>query len=183
MAKFFEQLSDSHTAFIQQQKLFFTATAPQSGRINLSPKGMDTFRILSPSKVAYLDLTGSGNETAAHIRENGRITIMFCSFTENPLILRLYGHGEVITPKHPQWRSHIEEFQPIAGMRQIILLHIDSVQTSCGYAVPLYSYEGERDTLARWAEKKGEEGIHQYWHERNQISIDGLPTHLLDDKS
>ena len=183
MAKFFDQLNDSHTAFIQQQKLFFTATAPQNGRINLSPKGMDSFRILSPSKVAYLDLTGSGNETAAHIAENGRITLMFCSFTENPLILRLYGQGAVIAPGHSQWLNHLKAFQPIAGMRQIILLHIDSIQTSCGYAVPLYDYRGERDTLARWAEKKGEEGIRQYWEDRNQTSIDGLPTHLLDQES
>ena len=183
MAKFFDQLNDSHIEFIQQQKLFFTATAPQSGRINLSPKGMDTFRILSPNKVAYLDLTGSGNETAAHIAENGRVTIMFCSFMENPLILRLYGQGEVITPRHPQWQATLESFQSIAGMRQIIVQHIDSIQTSCGYAVPLYSYEGERDTLERWAEKKGEQGIQQYWQDRNQTSIDGLPTHLLEDDS
>ena len=143
-------------------------------------KGMDTFRVLDNTTVAYLDLTGSGNETAAHIGENGRMTIMFCSFAENPLILRLYGHGEVITPNHTQWQSHVKAFNPMPGMRQIIAMHIDSLQTSCGYAVPLYNYEGERDTLARWAEKKGEDGIRQYWQERNQNSIDGLPTHLLD---
>ncbi|WP_455211037.1 pyridoxamine 5'-phosphate oxidase family protein [Kaarinaea lacus] len=180
MAKFFNKLDDSQIAFIEQQKLFFTATAPLSGRINLSPKGMNTFRIFDASTVGYLDLTGSGNETAAHIAENGRITIMFCSFADKPLILRLYGRGEVITPRHPDWSTHIETFQPIAGMRQIILMRVDSVQTSCGYAVPMYHYEGERDTLERWAEKKGEEGIQQYWEERNQTSIDGLPTHLLD---
>jgi hypothetical protein len=183
MAKFYEQLKDTHVEFIQQQKLFFTATAPESGRINLSPKGMDTLRILDANTVAYLDLTGSGNETAAHIADNGRMTMMFCSFADNPLILRLYGQGEVITPKHPRWQTLLHEFQPMPGMRQIILLHIDSVQTSCGYAVPLYSYEGERETLARWAEKKGENGIRQYWKERNQNSIDGLPTHLFDKKS
>ena len=180
MAKFYNELSDTHIAFIHQQTLFFTATAPQVGRINLSPKGMDTFRVLDNTTVAYLDLTGSGNETAAHIGENGRMTIMFCSFAENPLILRLYGHGEVITPNHTQWQSHVKAFNPMPGMRQIIAMHIDSLQTSCGYAVPLYNYEGERDTLARWAEKKGEDGIRQYWQERNQNSIDGLPTHLLD---
>ena len=183
MAKFFNQLNDAHIAFIQQQKLFFTATAAQSGRINLSPKGMDTLRILNPNTVAYLDLTGSGNETAAHIAENGRITIMFCSFDEDPLILRLYGRGEVITPNNQQWHSHIKLFKPLPGTRQIIAQRIDSVQTSCGYAVPLYQYEGERDTLARWAEKKGEQGIRKYWEERNQSSIDGLPTHLLDKDS
>jgi hypothetical protein len=183
MAKFFEQLNNTHIEFIQQQKLFFTATAPKSGRINLSPKGMDTFRIINSGTVAYLDLTGSGNETAAHIADSGRMTIMFCSFADNPLILRLYGKGEVITPNHPQWQTQLQEFQSMPGMRQIIVLHIDSVQTSCGYAVPLFSYEGERKTLARWAEKKGEDGIRQYWEERNQTSIDGLPTHLFDKES
>jgi hypothetical protein len=183
MAKFFDQLNPTHIEFMRQQKLFFTATAPLAGRINLSPKGMDTLRIVDASTVAYLDLTGSGNETAAHIADNGRMTIMFCSFTDKPLILRLYGQGEVITPKHSQWQRHMDNFKSMPGMRQIIVLHIDSVQTSCGYAVPLYSYEGERETLARWTEKKGENGIRQYWQDRNQTSIDGLPTHLLDKKS
>lgn len=183
MAKFYDQLNDTQMVFIRQQKLFFTATAPQDGRINLSPKGMDTLRIINSSQVSYLDLTGSGNETAAHIADDGRMTIMFCSFDDNPLILRLYGRGEVITPNNAQWQPHIKLFEPLPGMRQIIVMHINSVQTSCGYAVPLYSYQGERDTLARWAEKKGEQGIRQYWTERNQTSIDGLPTHLLDEKS
>jgi hypothetical protein len=181
MANFCEQLNTSHIEFIQQQKMFFTATAPQAGRVNVSPKGMDTFRILDENCVAYLDLTGSGNETAAHIADNGRLTIMFCSFDADPLILRLYGHGKVITPKHPQWQQTLQAFQPVVGMRQIILLNIDSVQTSCGFAVPLYSYEGERDTLVNWAKKKGDEGLHQYWKDRNQTSIDGLPTRLLDE--
>lgn len=180
MAKFYQELDDTHIKFIAQQKLFFTATAPHSGRINLSPKGMDSFRIIDRNTVAYLDLTGSGNETAAHIGENGRLTVMFCSFTENPLILRLYGRGEVITPNHPQWQKHFAYFDAILGMRQIIVSHLDSIQTSCGYAVPRYHYEGERDTLERWAEKKGENGIRQYWQEKNQFSIDGLPTGLLD---
>ena len=182
MANFFNELNNSHIEFIQQQKMFFTATAPQSGRINLSPKGMDTFRIINANQVAYLDLTGSGNETAAHIADNGRLTIMFCSFDANPMILRLYGHGKVISPKHAQWEEYLNVFQPIIGMRQIILLNIDSLQTSCGFAVPLYSYEGERDTLLRWAKKKGDEGIQQYWQDRNQTSIDGLPTQLLVDE-
>lgn len=180
MAKFSSELSDSHIDFIQQQKMFFTATAVNSGRVNLSPKGMDTFRVLDKNKVAYLDLTGSGNETAAHINNNGRLTIMFCGFTDIPLILRLYGQGQVLTPNHSQWQNHIDNFVSITGMRQIIVLDIESVQTSCGYAVPLYQYEGERDTLVRWAEKKGEQGIRDYWQQRNQISIDGLPTKLLE---
>jgi hypothetical protein len=180
MANFVNELSESHIQFIQQQKLFFTATAPTTGRVNLSPKGMDTFRVIDNHTAAYLDLTGSGNETAAHINDNGRLTIMFCSFTGDPLILRLYGKGEVITPKHELWEEKTRLFTIMPGTRQIILLHIDSVQTSCGFAVPLYSYEGERDTLIRWAKKKGEEGIRQYWQDRNQTSIDGLPTNLLE---
>lgn len=181
MANFFSQLNTKHLEFIQHQKMFFVATAPSSGRINLSPKGMDTFRIIDAKHVAYLDLTGAGNETAAHIKDNGRMTVMFCSFDTEPLILRLYGRGTVITPNHAQWRDYLQSFQPIAGMRQIILLSIDSLQTSCGFAVPLYHFEGERDTLLRWAEKKGDKGIHQYWLDRNQTSIDELPTGLLTD--
>ena len=180
MAKFVNELTESHIQFIHQQKMFFTATAPTSGRINLSPKGLDTFRIIDKHTAAYLDLTGSGNETAAHINDNGRLTIMFCSFTGDPLILRLYGTGEVITPKHVLWDDKISLFKQFSGTRQIISLRVESVQTSCGFAVPLYSYEGHRDTLVQWAEKKGENGIRQYWQDRNQISIDGLPTKLLE---
>jgi len=182
MANFFNQLNNTHIEFIHRQQMFFTATAPHSGRINLSPKGMDTFRIFDANHVAYLDLTGSGNETAAHITDNGRLTIMFCSFDADPLILRLYGQGKVITPKHTQWRETLRAFQPITGMRQIISMHVESVQTSCGFAVPLYRFEAERDTLLKWAEKKGDEGIHKYWQDRNQTSIDGLPTKLLLDE-
>ncbi|WP_455203544.1 pyridoxamine 5'-phosphate oxidase family protein [Kaarinaea lacus] len=180
MAKFSQQLSDMHIEFIAKQKLFFTASAPNVGRINLSPKGMDSFRVLDNNTVAYLDLTGSGNETAAHIIENGRITIMFCSFDNAPLILRLYGEGTVISQHSSLWEQYIQCFQPIAGMRQIIRVAVDSVQTSCGYAVPMFDYIGERDTLERWAEKKGEQGIRQYWQDKNQYSIDGLATHLMD---
>ena len=181
MANFFNHLEKPHIEFIQRQKMFFTATAPRSGRVNVSPKGMDTFRILNENRVAYLDLTGSGNETAAHIADNGRITIMFCSYDTEPMILRLYGRGTVITPKHILWQDYLQDFQPINGMRQIIAMNIDSVQTSCGFAVPLYSYEGERDTLLRWAQKKGGDGLHKYWQDRNQTSIDGLPTKLLEE--
>jgi hypothetical protein len=173
MAKFFDSLTNDQKNFIRRQKIFFTATAPQQGRVNLSPKGMDTLRILDGNTVAYLDLTGSGNETAAHISENGRLTIMMCAFEGAPLILRLYGRGEVILPQDPQWTAYMKHFEPIPGMRQIIRLDVESVQTSCGFGVPLFDYTGERDTLVDWAAKKGPEGIFKYHQEKNQRSIDG----------
>ena len=179
MAKFYSQLTPELRDFIEQQQLFFTATAPTQGRINVSPKGIDTFRCIDDETVAYLDLTGSGNETAAHLHENGRITIMFCSFSEQPLILRLYGSGNVIHPGDRQWEEYIGYFSSIPGERQIIVLNIDSVQTSCGFGVPLYEFKQERQTLVDWADKKGEQGIKQYWQDKNQTSIDGLPTQLL----
>lgn len=181
MARSYPALEDSHRTFIQVQPIFFTATAPHEGRINLSPKGMDSFRIFSSQRVGYLDLTGSGNETAAHLRENGRFTLMFCSFTTDPLILRLYGRGHVIARQDPEWAAVRSAFPDLPGERQIILMDIDSVQTSCGYAVPLMNPAGERDTLARWAEKKGPTGLLDYWRDKNQISIDGLATGLLED--
>lgn len=181
MAKFYQALTPALLDFIAEQKVFFTATAPRSGRVNLSPKGLDTFRCLDERNVAYLDLTGSGNETAAHLRENGRLTLMFCSFDEKPLILRLYGQGRVLRPRDADWPAFYAHFSPQPAERQIIVAEIQSVQTSCGYGVPLFSYGGERETLHRWAEKKGEPGLRDYWRDKNQVSIDGLPTRLLDD--
>jgi hypothetical protein len=178
MAKFYNKLDAASMAFIRQQKLFFTATAPHNGRINLSPKGMDSLRILDDYTVAYLDVTGSGNETAAHILNDGRLTIMLCSFDTSPLILRLYGHGEVISQQDSQWPRLIQHFTVLPGTRQIIVLHIESLQTSCGFGIPLYDYLGDRDTLNNWAQKKGDTGIVQYWQDKNQQSIDGLPTGL-----
>lgn len=181
MARFYPELDDSHRKFIAAQHVFFTATAPLHGRINLSPKGMDSLRILSPRQVAYLDLTGSGNETAAHLRENGRFTLMFCSFAADPLILRLYGQGKSVRRQDAAWAGLRPRFPELPGERQIILMDIESVQTSCGYAVPIMSHAGERDTLTRWAEKKGPTGLLDYWREKNQTSIDGLNTGLLED--
>ncbi|MGF1482535.1 MAG: pyridoxamine 5'-phosphate oxidase family protein [Cyanophyceae cyanobacterium] len=178
MAKFYPQLPPKLQTFIQKQKVFFTATAPVLGRINLSPKGIDTFCCIDVNTVAYLDLTGSGNETAAHLHENGRMTIMFCSFDEEPLILRLYGQGEVISKDSTRWHQLHSLFSSIPGERQIILLHVESVQTSCGFGVPLYEFKEERQTLVDWAEKKGELGIKKYQQQKNLRSIDGLPTEL-----
>jgi len=181
MAKFYPELDDNLRKFIAEQNIFFTATAPEQGRINLSPKGMDTFCCIDNQTVAYLDLTGSGNETAAHLNQNGRMTIMFCSFSEKPLILRLYGQGQVILPRHQEWDQYHSLFKPIPGERQIIVLKINSVQTSCGYGVPIYELNQERPTLRDWAAKKGEQGIAEYWQVKNQKSIDGLPTQILQD--
>jgi hypothetical protein len=180
MAKFFDELDDFLTDFIAEQKMFFTASAPANGRLNLSPKGMDTFRVLSSSQVAYMNLTGSGNETAAHLAENGRLTIMFCSFTEKPLILRLYGTGQAIHSRDEGWAELAPLFPESVGNRQIIVMDIDSIQTACGFAVPFYKYQGEREQLSRWANNQGEDGIQTYWENRNQVSIDGQPTHILD---
>ena len=181
MAKFYSELNESLREFIEEQKIFFTATAPIEGRINLSPKGMDTFRCIDARTVAYLDLTGSGNETAAHLNENERMTVMFCSFSEQPLILRLYGHGKVVSPKHKEWNNFYCRFDAMPGERQIIVLDINSVQTSCGFGVPIYELKEERKTLVQWADKKGKDGIAEYWRQKNQKSIDGLKTKIFED--
>ncbi|HEX7314533.1 MAG TPA: pyridoxamine 5'-phosphate oxidase family protein [Pyrinomonadaceae bacterium] len=177
MAKFYTQLDDSLRKFIGEQKMFFTATAPLDGRINLSPKGMDTFRCLDERQVAYLDLTGSGNETAAHLAENGRMTVMFCSFTEQPLILRIYGRGRVVRPGEGEWEALHQHFHTIPGERQIVILDVESVQTSCGFAVPVYELKEERQRLVEWTLSKGEDGMLDYRREKNQVSIDGLPVY------
>jgi hypothetical protein len=181
MAQFFTALNPDLRSFLAKQHMFFTACAPAGaeGRVNLSPKGMDTFRVLSDNEVAYLDLTGSGNETAAHLRENGRITLMFCAFADKPLILRLYGKGEAIRPRDAAWSDLVSHFHELPGQRQIVRVRIESVQTSCGFAVPVYVFEGHRDLLTKWAEKKGDDGIREYWAKKNTKSIDGLPTGLL----
>ena len=181
MARFFPSLETRHRDFIAAQKLFFTATGTADSRINLSPKGMDSLRVLDANHVAYLDLTGSGNETAAHLKHDGRMTMMWCSFDTNTLILRLYGRGRTVRRQDAEWGALHRLFPALPGERQLIVLDIESVQTSCGYAVPRYTYEGERDTLARWVEKKGAVGLLEYWREKNQVSIDGLTSGLLED--
>ncbi|MBU1174203.1 MAG: pyridoxamine 5'-phosphate oxidase family protein [Alphaproteobacteria bacterium] len=177
MAKFFKALDDKLNAFIAEQNVFFVASAPaKGGHVNLSPKGGDTFRLLGPNRACYLDLTGSGNETAAHLIDNGRLTIMFCSFIRLAQILRLFGTGRVVGKKHPDWDGLCALFPDYPGRRQIVVIDIDLVQTSCGYQVPLMDFAGERDTLAKWAESKGPEGLIAYRSEKNALSLDGLPT-------
>jgi hypothetical protein len=179
MAKFFEHIEPAHAAFIKQQHIFFTASAAANGRVNVSPRGADAFRVVGPNLVAYLDETGSGNETAAHLRASGRLTIMFCGFENVPMILRLYGCGRSLQRGTPEYAAMLgaafgNHEQP--GARQIICLEVELVQTSCGYGVPLFDYKEDRPTLRRWAENKGEAGVAAYHQEKNVRSIDGFET-------
>jgi Pyridoxamine 5'-phosphate oxidase len=179
MAKFYDHIEPAHAAFIAQQHIFFTASAAATGRVNISPRGADAFRVIGPNAVAYLDQTGSGNETAAHLRASGRLTIMFCGFENVPMIMRLYGQGRSLWRGTPEYADLLETAyanQEPPGARQIIRLEVETVQTSCGYGVPLFDYQEERPTLLRWAESKGEDGIAAYWQEKNIRSIDGFDT-------
>ena len=180
MATQYDQITPTLQSFIKAQPLFFVATAPLSehGHVNLSPKGYDTFCILSSNQVAYLDLTGSGNETSAHLAENGRITFMFCAFHGAPKILRLYGKGETVLKGAERWDELVAHFPSYPGIRQLILASIDLVRTSCGYGVPLMELQKDRETLTRWATSKGEEGLVDYRGANNSKSLDGLPTPL-----
>ncbi len=180
MARFFQKLTPELREFIQRQHIFFVATAAAQGRVNLSPKGMDTFRVLADDRVAYLDLTGSGNETAGHILHDGRLTIMFCSFDGKPLILRLYGQGQVVRWQDQAWPQLIAQFTQTPGQRQIIFLNVESLQTSCGFGVPQFQLIEHRPDLMHWCGKKGPEEIRKYWSEKNQKTIDGLETRILE---
>lgn len=181
MGKFFDTILDQHKSFIQRQKMFFVATAPlrADGHVNLSPKGIDSFKVFPANRVAYLDIVGSGNETSAHLLENGRITFMFCAFEGPPNILRLYGHGYTVLPGDSEWKELAPHFNLVLATRQIIVAEIDKVQTSCGFSVPFYTYDGERDHAQKWAENKGIEGLEKYKSEKNLVSLDGLPTALF----
>jgi hypothetical protein len=181
MAKQYDHINKRISKFIESQKIFFVATAAEESRINLSPKGMDTFRVLDEKRVIWLNLTGSGNETAAHLAADGRITLMLCSFEGPPMILRIYGSGKVIHPQDEQWNELIGYFPDLAGKRQIIDTRVELVQTSCGMSIPFYEFKSERRELDDWARDKGEEGIRDYWKEKNVKSIDGLPTGIQDD--
>lgn len=176
MGRIFPNISSQHKEFINNQHMFFVATAGAEGRINLSPKGLESFKILNENTVIWLNLTGSGNETAAHVLENGRMTIMFCAFEGKPLILRLSGQATCLHQGHDkQWAEYITQFPPIPGARQIFELTIDKVQTSCGFGVPFYTFEGERNMLDKWADDKGD-GLKEYWKKKNMVTVDGKPT-------
>lgn len=165
------------TAWIEEQPLFFVATAPSDagGHVNLSPKGLEALRVLGPRSIAYLDLTGSGAETIAHIRENGRVCVLLCAFTGAPRILRIQGSGTVHRPGDETFDGLRAHFGDLPGARSVITVEADRIATSCGYGVPLMTYQGDRRTLPAWAEEKGPEGLATYWRERNAESIDGLP--------
>ncbi len=180
MGKQFNTLSETLLAFIAAQKIFFVGTATADSRVNVSPKGMDALRVLSGNRVLWLNLTGSGNETSAHVQHDPRMTIMFCAFEGAPLILRLYGSARVIHQNDSEWQELYSHFNPLPGARQIFDLSIELVQTSCGMGVPYYTYAGERPLLEDWAVKKGDEGLRQYWKEKNQLSIDDIPTHIVE---
>ncbi len=176
MGKQFPDLQPDQIAFIGEQHLFFTATAAPGARVNLSPKGMDSLRVLSPSRILWLNLTGSGNETAAHLPLDPRITLMWCSFTTRPLILRAFGTARVVHRGDADWPVLAAHLPDQPGARQIIDVAIDLVQSSCGFAVPFMEFREERPVLAKWATDKGEDGLATYWDTRNRHSIDGLPT-------
>lgn len=177
----FRQLSNKHIEFISRQSLFFVGTAADDGLINVSPKGLDSLRVIDESRVAWLNLTGSGNESAAHVAENGRMTIMFCSFDRQPMILRLFGKARVIHHRDERWDELIHLFPPHPAPRQVFEMDINMVLTSCGYGVPLYELKQERGTLAKWAVNKGPDGIEDYWREKNRLSLDEKPTGIFED--
>ena len=176
MGKRYPQLQPDQITFIGDQHIFFAATAAPGVRVNLSPKGMDCLRVLSPTRIRWLNLTGSGNETAAHLALDPRITVMWCSFTIKPLILRAYGTARAIHHSDADWAELASHLPGQPGARQIIDLTIDLVQSSCGFAVPFMEFRADRPVLKTWAEGKGPEGLRSYWDERNRQTIDGLPT-------
>lgn len=178
MGKQFSELSDKHIAFIEQQKIYFVGTAADSGSVNLSPKGGDSLRVINPTQIAWLNLTGSGNESAAHVLRNPRMTIMFCAFEGAPVILRAYGQARVLHNSDKNWDEYIHLFPESVASRQIFVLDIHMVQSSCGLSVPYFSYEGDREDLAKWSAKQGTEGIEKYWLKKNQTSIDGFESEI-----
>ena len=174
---FFPELSADHRAFVARQPVFFVATAAEGARINLSPKGMDSFRVLDATTVAYLDVGGSGNETNAHLAADGRITIMFCAFDRPALIFRIYGHGRAVLPQDPGWNELYARFAPLPGTRQIFVIAVDQVQTSCGWGVPFMALERERPTLSKYHAGQSDAERLAEWAE-HPVSIDGLPTRV-----
>lgn len=165
--------------FIKNQKIFFVGTAAEKGRVNVSPKGTDSFRVIDQNKIVWLNLTGSGNETAAHLLLDSRMTVMFCAFEGKPMILRLYGLAKIFHRRDTEFNRYIGLFPENTGSRQIIVMDVDLVQTSCGFAVPFLEFKEERETLNSWSSKQGKDGIERYWVEKNTKSIDGFDTKIL----
>jgi hypothetical protein len=176
MGKLYDEIDEALRGFLEAQRMFFVATAPldAAGHVNLSPKGLDSFRVIDRRIVAYLDLTGSGIETVAHLRENGRIVLLFCAFEGPPKIVRLHGRGEVVEPGDPRFESLAARFPSFPSTRSVIVIALERISDSCGYGVPLYGYEGQRSQLVNWAERKGADGVLRYREDNNRRSIDGL---------
>lgn len=180
MGKQFSQLTDRQIQFIGHQKIYFVATAAATGHVNLSPKGGDSLRVINSTTIAWQNLTGSGNESAAHVIQHPRMTIMFCDFDASPLILRAYGTARVLHQQDAEWSEYCDLFPASIATRQIFILDINLVQASCGMSVPLFDYQGDRSELAQWAEKQGPAGIEKYWIKNNQQSIDGFETEIVE---
>ena len=180
MAKQFASIEDDHRAFIEAQHLFFVGSAAADGRVNVSPKGMDSLRVAGANRIVWLNLTGSGNETAGHLLQSNRMTLMWCSFEKRPLILRAYGTARTIHAGDADWAAAVAPWGDPLGARQVYDMQVDLVQTSCGYAVPFLDFAGERETLTKWTEDKGVDGIRAYWSSTNAETLDGAPTGLGD---
>ena len=180
MGKQLDSITPELKGFIEKQKIFFVGTAADSGNVNVAPNGTDSFRVIDKNKIVWLNLTGSGNETAAHLLKNRRMTIMFCAFEGKPLILRLYGTAKIYHKRDTDYHKYIELFPKNIGARQIIEMHVELVQTSCGFAVPFMEFKEERTTLNDWASKQGEDKIKTYWKNKNTTSIDGFETNILE---
>ncbi len=176
MARQFDRIEDAHARFIQDQQMFFCASAAPDGRVNVSPKGMDSLRVIGPNRILWLNITGSGNETAGHLRQHPRMTLMWCSFQKRPMILRAYGTARAIHQGDTDWAELTARFPAHRSARQVFDLRVDLVQTSCGYAVPFMEYLGERDTMQKWIDERSDAEIRAYWAERNATTLDGAPT-------
>ncbi|HLT84473.1 MAG TPA: pyridoxamine 5'-phosphate oxidase family protein [Phototrophicaceae bacterium] len=178
MARQYDAITDRLRSFIEEQQMYFVATAAREGRVNVSPKGLDSLRVLGPNRVVWLNGTGSGNETAAHLLDSPRMTLMFCAFEGKPLILRLYGTARAVHAGDAEWDELLALFPPLEGARNVFDLDVDLVQTSCGFGVPLFEYVEQRPLMGSWATSRGPEGVRAYQQQKNRVSLDGLPTGL-----
>ena len=178
MGKMFQAITESQAEFISDQKLFFVGTAAEEGSVSVSPKGMDSLRVLDAETIAWLNLTGSGNETSAHVQMNPRMTLMFCAFEGKPLILRVYGHAKVVHQNDPEWQDLLPLFPNMPGARQVFILTVERTQESCGTSIPFYDYKENRNTLVQTMDRMGKESIENFWKTKNTESIDGFPTNI-----
>ncbi len=180
MGQRFTELSDKHIEFIKKQKIYFVGTAATTGTVNLSPKGDDSLKVIDSQTIAWLNLTGSGNESASHVLQNPRMTLMFCAFEGKPLILRAYGQARMLHRNDSEWSNYIDLFPASIASRQIFILDIELVQSSCGMSVPYFDYQDDRELLAEWSKNQGGKGIEAYWTKKNQHSIDGFETNIVE---